>query len=103
MNCWSPGSEDYRLPDPSSVGSLGSEKPARSSRDYVDTAAALEHYSVEQIIGLARRLDPCLTDRDFADAVQLVDQWGDGVFSPFGLGPKDVAELRTRFAAWSRT
>jgi hypothetical protein len=27
-------------------------------RDYLDTAAALEHYSVEQIIGFARRLDP---------------------------------------------
>jgi hypothetical protein len=72
-------------------------------RDYVDTAAALEHYSVEQMIGFARRLDPGLTDRDFADAVQRLDQWGDGVFAPFGLGPKDVAELRARFAAWPRT
>ena len=72
-------------------------------RDYVDTAAALEHYSVEQMIGFARRLDPGLTDRDFADAVQRLDQWGDGVFAPFGLGSKDVAELRARFAAWPRT
>ena len=72
-------------------------------RDYVDTAAALEHYSVEQMIGFARRLDPGLTDRDFADAVQRLDQWGDGVFAPFGLGPKDVAELRARFTAWPRT
>ena len=72
-------------------------------RDYVDTAAALEHYSAEQMIGFARRLDPGLTDRDFADAVQRLDQWGDGVFAPFGLGPKDVAELRARFAAWPRT
>ena len=72
-------------------------------RDYVDTAAALEHYSAEQIIGFARRLDPGLTDSDFADAVQRLDQWGDGVFAPFGLGPKDVTELRARFAAWPRT
>ncbi len=72
-------------------------------RDYVDTAAAMGRYSMEQMIGFARRLDPALTDRDFADAVQQLDQWGDGVFAPFGLGPADVAELRARFAGWPRT
>ncbi len=72
-------------------------------RDYVDTAAALERYTMEQIVGFARRLDPGLTDRDFAEAVQRLDQWGDRVFAPFGLGPGDVAELRARFAAWPRT
>jgi Nucleotidyl transferase AbiEii toxin, Type IV TA system len=71
-------------------------------RDYVDTAAAMDHYSVQQMIGFARRLDPGLTDRDFADAVQRLDQWGDGVFASFGLSPKDVAVLRERFAGWPR-
>src|SRR5712672_4079772 len=69
-------------------------------RDYVDTAAALERYTMEQIIGFARRLDPGLTDRDFAEAAGRLDQWGDGVFASFGLGPDEVAELRERFAAW---
>jgi hypothetical protein len=72
-------------------------------RDYVDTAAALERYTVEQIIEFARRLDPGLTDRDFADAVKRLDQWGDGVFAPFGLGRQEVAVLRDRFAGWPRT
>jgi Nucleotidyl transferase AbiEii toxin, Type IV TA system len=72
-------------------------------RDYVDTAAALDRYTREQIIGFARRLDPGLTDRDFAEAAERLDQWGDGVFASFGLGPDDVAELRKRFAAWPRT
>jgi hypothetical protein len=72
-------------------------------RDYVDTAAALERYSIEQMIGFARRLDPGLTDRDFADAGRRLDQWGDGVFGPFGLSPQGVARLRTRFAAWPRS
>jgi hypothetical protein len=72
-------------------------------RDYVDTAAALERYTVEQIIGFARRLDPGLTDRDFAEAAGRLDQWGDGVFASFGLGPDEIAELRERFAAWPRT
>jgi hypothetical protein len=71
-------------------------------RDYVDTAAALGRYSIEQMIGFARRLDPGLTDRDFADAGRRLDQWGDGVFGPFGLSPQDVAKLRERFAAWPR-
>ena len=72
-------------------------------RDYVDTAAAMGRYSIEQMIGFARRLDPGLTDADFADAGQRLDQWGDGVFAPFGLSPQDVAVLRERFAAWPRT
>ena len=71
-------------------------------RDYVDTAAAMGRYTLEQMIGFARRLDPGLTDRDFADAVQRLDQWGDGVFTPYGLSPKDVAALRERFAGWPR-
>jgi predicted nucleotidyltransferase component of viral defense system len=71
-------------------------------RDYVDAAAALERYSVEQVIGFARRLDPGLTDQDFADAGRRLDEWGDGVFSPFGFGSQDVARLRKRFAAWPR-
>ena len=37
-------------------------------RDYSDTAAVLERYSPAQLIGFARRLDPGLADRDFADA-----------------------------------
>jgi hypothetical protein len=72
-------------------------------RDYLDTAAASEHYSIEQMIGFARRLDPGLTDRDFADAGRRLDQWGDGVFAPFGLSPQDVSNLRKRFTAWPRS
>jgi Nucleotidyl transferase AbiEii toxin, Type IV TA system len=72
-------------------------------RDYVDTAAAMSRYSVEQMIGFARRLDPGLTGRDFAEAARRLDQWGDGVFAPFGLSRREVAVLRQRFAAWPRT
>jgi Nucleotidyl transferase AbiEii toxin, Type IV TA system len=72
-------------------------------RDYVDTGAALARYSVEQVIGFARRLDPGLEDRDFAEAGQRLDQMPDEAFTPFGLGSGDVAALRERFAAWPRT
>jgi len=72
-------------------------------RDYVDVAAALGRYSREQMIGFARRLDPGLTDSDFADAARRLDQWGDRVFAPFRLSPEDVALLRERFAPWPRS
>ena len=72
-------------------------------RDYVDVAAALGRYNREQMIGFARRLDPGLTDSDFADAARRLDQWGDRVFAPFRLSPEDVALLRERFAPWPRS
>ncbi len=71
-------------------------------RDYVDTAAALGRYSVAQVIGFARRLDPGLGDRDFSDAGRRLDRMDDEAFARFGLGPRDVAVLRARFAAWPR-
>ena len=71
-------------------------------RDYIDTAAALKRYSIRDAIGLARRLDPGLEDRDFADAARRLDQWGDGIFAPVGLGPADVAALRAAFRDWPR-
>jgi hypothetical protein len=72
-------------------------------RDYIDTAAALEHYSPAQLIGFARRLDPGLTGRDFAGAGQRLDQMPDEAFAPLGLSPQDVSTLRDRFADWPRT
>jgi hypothetical protein len=71
-------------------------------RDYIDTAAVLRRYTVNDAIGLARRLDPGLDDRDFADAGRRLDRWGDSVFSPFGLDAAAVAALRAAFRGWPR-
>lgn len=71
-------------------------------RDYIDTAAALRQYSVDQVIGLARTLDPGLDDRDFADAARRLDRWGDPVFAAFGLSAADIAALRAAFRDWPR-
>jgi predicted nucleotidyltransferase component of viral defense system len=85
---------------------LGSKVAALASRieprDYIDTAAALRRYSPDQLIALAKRLDPGLTDRDFADAARQLDQIPDEAFARYGLGPREVATLRGRFAAWPR-
>jgi hypothetical protein len=71
-------------------------------RDYIDTAAALRRYNVEQLISFARRLDPGLEDRDFADAGTQLDRMPDGVFTRYGLSPADVTRLREQFTAWPR-
>lgn len=71
-------------------------------RDYIDTGAALERFSAGQLISFARRLDPGLTERDFADAGRQLDRMPDQVFAQYELGPADVARLRTRFASWPR-
>ena len=72
-------------------------------RDYVDTAAALQHYTPNQLISFARRLDPGLEDRDFSDAGTQLDRMPDGLFTRYGLTPADVARLREQFAVWPRT
>ncbi len=85
---------------------IGSKVCALASRveprDYVDTAAALGRYTVRQLIALARRLDPGLTERDFADAGRQLDRMPDQLFARYGLTPADVAALRERFKAWPR-
>ena len=71
-------------------------------RDYVDIAAALDRYTIDQLIGLARQRDSGLEDRDFTDAGRQLDRMPDGLFARYGLGPQDVARLRKRFTAWPR-
>jgi hypothetical protein len=71
-------------------------------RDYLDIAAALGRYSVEQLIAIARRLDPGLLDEDFAEAGRRLDKLPDRVFARYGLGRRQVAVLRRQFAVWPR-
>jgi hypothetical protein len=89
------------------VDVVGSKVCALASRaevrDFVDTAAALERFTVDQLIRFARRLDPGLTRRDFADAGQRLDRLSDRVFTRYGLSPEDVTTLRDRLAAWPRS
>jgi hypothetical protein len=72
-------------------------------RDYLDTAAALERFSVDQLIGFTTRLDPGLTSQDFADAGRRLDYMDDEAFARYGLSRRDVTRLRERLAAWPRS
>jgi hypothetical protein len=72
-------------------------------RDFVDMAQILAAFTVDQVIGFARQLDPGLEDADFADAGLRLDQMDDLAFARYGLGSDDVARLREQFAPWPRT
>jgi hypothetical protein len=74
-------------------------------RDFLDLAAILHQlpYTTAQVIAFAKRLDPDLTDEEFAEAGQRLDRMPDRAFSRFGLGPDDVAQLRQQFTDWPRS
>jgi hypothetical protein len=72
-------------------------------RDYWDVAAALQRFTIGQLIGFAKRLDPGLGDEDYADAGRRLDQVEDGWFASLGISGQDVARLRDQFAAWPRS
>jgi hypothetical protein len=71
-------------------------------RDYADVAAALDRYSMDWLIGLARRLDPGLTGEDLAYAGSHLDRMDDRVFAEIGLSHGEIIGLRDRFTAWPR-
>ena len=71
-------------------------------RDYIDTAAALDRYTAAQLIELARRRDPGLDDRDFAEAGRELDRMPESAFAHYGLGPQDITAVRNAFRDWPR-
>ncbi|WP_229403429.1 nucleotidyl transferase AbiEii/AbiGii toxin family protein [Micromonospora okii] len=74
----------------------------REVRDFIDVAAALEHYSVAELLALARQLDPALDPEDVGAAGRYLDRLPDRRFARYGLAPAAVARLRSRLAAWPR-
>jgi hypothetical protein len=54
------------------------------------------------LIRLARRRDPGLEERDFAEAGQELDRLTDAQFAQYDLTPDDVARIREAFAGWPR-
>jgi hypothetical protein len=71
-------------------------------RDYIDTAQALREYTADELIRLARRRDPGLEERDFAEAGQELDRLTDAQFAQYDLTPGDIARIRAAFADWPR-
>ncbi|WP_428966895.1 nucleotidyl transferase AbiEii/AbiGii toxin family protein [Micromonospora fluostatini] len=74
----------------------------REVRDYIDVAAALDHYPVADLLDLARQLDPALDPADIRAAGRYLDRLPDRRFARYGLDSAQVAQLRDRLAAWPR-
>ena len=74
------------------------------ARDYVDIAALLKKYTIDQLITLALERDPGLQAADFADAGLHLDRMRDSRLAPLlsGLGGEYVTWLRQQFMTWPR-
>ncbi len=87
---------------------IGSKVAAMATRaeprDFIDVAAALDRYNPEQLMELASRADPALTDEEFADAMRRFDRLDNEVFETlYGRTTEECGEMRTRLANWPRT
>ncbi|WP_426514412.1 nucleotidyl transferase AbiEii/AbiGii toxin family protein [Dactylosporangium sp. McL0621] len=74
----------------------------REVRDYIDVAAAMERYSVGELLELARRQDPALEFDDVVAAGRYLDRLDDGRFAFYGLDESRIAALRLRLRDWPR-
>jgi Nucleotidyl transferase AbiEii toxin, Type IV TA system len=74
-----------------------------AERDYMDTAAALARgYTPGQLIAFARRVDPGLSSREFAEAGRQLGQLPDQQFTEAGFTPRQVTQMREQFTIWPR-
>jgi hypothetical protein len=71
----------------------------REVRDYIDVAAALERYSLQRVLELARAADPALDPSDVAEAGRYLDRLDDRRFSLYGV---DAATIRAKLTHWPR-
>lgn len=74
----------------------------REVRDYIDVSAALDRYTVAELLELARQVDPALDDEDVRAAGRYLDGLADRRFTRYGLDAPRIAEVRRRMAAWPR-
>jgi Nucleotidyl transferase AbiEii toxin, Type IV TA system len=74
----------------------------REVRDYIDVAAALRHYTVAQLLDLARQQDPGLDPEDIIDVGRYLDRLDDRRFVYYGLAAEQTKALREQLARWPR-
>jgi hypothetical protein len=74
----------------------------REVRDYIDVAAALDRYPLDELLELAHRYDPALDPDDIRAAGHYLDRLPDQRFARYGLNPPEVRLIHQRLAAWPR-
>lgn len=71
-------------------------------RDYIDVAAVLPDYTPDQLLDMAREVDPGLEDDDVPMVGRRLDRLPDEAFFPYDLDSAAVAIMRQRFTIWPR-
>ena len=71
-------------------------------RDLIDVAAFLATNTPEELLALARRVDPGMEPEDITAVGRRVDEVPAARLAEYGLDEAGVAQLRQRFAAWPR-
>jgi hypothetical protein len=71
-------------------------------RDLVDVSVFLADFTPEDLIAMARRVDPGIEDEDIASVARRAEEVTERVLGRYGLDAGAVAELRRRFRAWPR-
>lgn len=74
----------------------------REVRDYVDVAAFLEHFDKDQLIAMARRVDPGLEEDDIVMVGRILDRMPDSALAEYGVTTAEATLLRRRFDDWPR-
>lgn len=74
----------------------------REVRDYIDVAAALDRYPLDELLALAHTYDPALDPTDIRAAGHYLDRLPDQRFARYGLTPTEVRLVHQRLAAWPR-
>jgi hypothetical protein len=72
------------------------------ARDLVDVGAFLAEHTPDELLAMARQVDPGIEDEDIAAVGRRLDRMPDWEMTNYGLDEAAVAELRRRFAIWPR-
>jgi hypothetical protein len=62
----------------------------------------LRHYTLTQLLDLARRQDPGLDPEDILDVGRYLDRLDDKRFAYYGLTAEQTKALREQLARWPR-
>jgi hypothetical protein len=71
-------------------------------RDYIDAAAALRRYTLDDMLTLAHSHDPGLDPRDVLEVGRYLDRLPDTRFNRYGLDTAQIEVLRQTLACWPR-
>lgn len=72
----------------------------REVRDYIDVSAFLVDHTAQQLLEMARTVDPDLEPDDVATVAEHLNRIPDRAFARYTIAASEVAELRRRFLAW---